>query len=204
MPEIKYPQRIRGGAGYFPSEGTAVIQGSMGAKLVISGQGNPDPSVPVSQLVMREGALDIVWKRAGSTAHPTLAMQNLEDAHYSQIGDPAVGFITRIDFTIEILNPAFLGSGGEGKGWYFYPALDVLKPDFEKGSSQSTGTFQLWVNDRSFDFVGGSKWSKNVGSGIDGILLTLNDGDQPISEFWPRKWPKGSKIRVGISYWVPA
>jgi len=106
-------------------------------------------------------------------------------------------------FTIEIFDTSKLGSGPNGKGWYFSPVQDFLKPDFDRGSTQSTGTFQLWVNDGHVDIVGGCKWSRNVGSGIDGILLNIDKGSQPVSESYPRMWPKGSKIRVKINYWVP-
>ena len=202
--EIKYPQRIRGGAGYFPEEGRVILEGYTGAWLAISGLGDTDNGNQTGGIVQRVGALELFWKRAGSSDHPAIGRQNLQDAIYRQTGYPEIGFDTKIEFTIEILDPQALGSGPSGKGWYFYPALDILKPNFDRGSAQSTGTFQLWVNDGHKDIVGGCKWSRNVGSGIDGILLNIDRGTQPVSENYPLTWPKGSKIRVGIDYWVPA
>ena len=208
--EPKYPQRIRGGAGYFPEEGKVIIQGYYGARLELPTGETPEPSpIPASEIMLLVGPLLLVWKRAGSVDHPRLDLQNLEDARYRQIGSSLAGWDTTIEFTLELLSPTLelpingLGSGPNGKGWYFYPVENFLKPDFNNGSVQSVGSMQIWINDGHRDLVGGCKWSKNVGSGIDGILLTYDGGHQPISENYPRTWPKGSKIRVQINYWVP-
>jgi hypothetical protein len=209
MTELEYPQRVRGGAGYIPEEGKVIIEGYYGAKVELTENQGPNPNGGSCEckLIMRQGSLAIEWKRAGSSDHPDLAKQNLINPRFFQIGEVDVGFQTTIEFMIEFKDtrvPEGLGSGPNGKGWYFNPAQDFLKPDFDKGSGETVGDFQLWVNDGHVDVVGGAKWSRNVGSGFDGILLNVDDGIQPVSENYPRLWPVGSKIRVQISYWVPA
>ena len=202
--EKLFPQRGRGGWGYFPDENTAVLEGNYGAKLLVSGGSSNGGTTPQGTLILRQGELQLVWKRAGSTSHPQPAGYVMEDARYRQIGDPTQGFDTTLEWTITIVNSGALGSGPNGKGWYFYPAQEFLKPDFDLGSGQVPGDMQIWVNDGHVDIVGGCKWSRNVGSGIDGILLNKDGGSQPISEDYPRILPNGSKIRVQINYWVPA
>jgi hypothetical protein len=201
--EIEYPQRGRGSWGWFISENEVELEGYYGARIRLKSGQAPSPNGN-SSLVMRQGALAIEWKRAGSSDHPNLAAQNLINPRFFQIGEVDVGFQTTIEFMIEIKDPSALGSGPNGKGWYFTPLQDFLKPDFDNGSGETVGDFQMWVNDGHVDIVGGSKWSRNVGSGIDGILLNTNMGIQPVSENYPRRWPTGSKFRVQISYWVPA
>jgi hypothetical protein len=201
--EPKFPQTGRGGWGYFPDKDTAILEGQHGARLEIKAaapNGNTNPSDGIALIT---GPLPMTWKRAGSTNHPSSDSYVVNDAIYRQIGNPKVGYDTTIEFTIEIIDPSKLGSGPNGKGWYFYPSQEFLRPNFDKGSAQSTGTMQIWVNDGHKDIVGGCKWSRNVGSGIDGILLTINGGVQPVSESYPRTLPKGSKLRVKINYWVP-
>lgn len=208
MSEIEYPQRVRGSAGWFPKEGEVELEGYQGAKIrLIEGQSSNGGGTCDCKLIMRQGVLAIEWKRAGSSDHPNLAAQNLINPRFFQIGEADVGFQTTIEFMIAIKDPRIpegLGSGPNGKGWYFNPVQDFLKPDFDKGSSETVGDFQLWVNDGHVDIVGGAKWSRNVGSGFDGILLNIDDRIQPVSENYPRLWPVGSKIRVKIDYWVPA
>jgi hypothetical protein len=205
--EIKYPQRIRGGAGYFPEEGSAILEGQFGATLQLPGGG---PVIPSGGVEFKRGILQLVWKRAGSTDHPQWTSSTLHESQYRQIGTPEAGYDTTLEFMFETLvtpgrvDYAQLGSGPNGKGWYFYPNQDFLKPDFTKGSVQSVGNMQIWVNDGHRDFVGGCKWSKNVGSGIDGFTLNLNNGVNPVSENYPRTWPAGTKFRAQINYFVPS
>ncbi len=204
--EIDYPQDIRGGAGFIPEPGMAVIQGYHGAEVVLTEGNTPQPNGN-SMTVIRRGVLQIEWKRAGSSDHPQISAQTLINPRYFQVGEDDLGFQTTIDFMIEIKDPRIpegLGSGPNGKGWYFFPVQEFLKPDFDRGSGEVVGDFQMWVNDGHVDIVGGSKWSRNVGSGIDGILLNIDGGDQPVAENYPRTWPVGSKLRVQIEYWVPA
>ena len=202
--EIKYPQTVRGGGGFFPEEGKVIIEGYHGAKIELTAGESPNGNGNSSEgLKLTSGILLLVWKRAGSTDHPKNDSAVLQDSRYRQIGSPEIGYDTTLEFTIEIVDPSGLGSGPNGKGWYFYPDQAFLKPNFDRGSAQSTGTMQIWINDGHKDIVGGCKWSRNVGSGIDGFILNIDGGVQPISENYPRSWPAGSKIRVQINYWVP-
>ncbi len=203
--EIEFPQRIKGSAGWFISENEVELEGYTGARIRLTSEQSPNGGGTCEcKLIMRQGPLAIEWKRAGSSNHPNLAAQNLINPRYFQVGEVAVGFQTTIEFMIEIKDPSELGSGPNGKGWYFNPVQDFLKPDFDNGSGETVGSFQLWINDGHMDIVGGAKWSRNVGSGKDGILLNTDEGIQPVSEMYPRTWPIGSKIRIQISYWVPA
>lgn len=46
MTEIEYPQRIRGGAGYFPEAGKVIIEGYYGAEIELSAESSNGEVTP--------------------------------------------------------------------------------------------------------------------------------------------------------------
>lgn len=208
--EIKYPQRVRGGAGWFPKEGEIELEGYEGARIRLAEGGSPNGGGSVEcPIIFEHGVTTLVWKRQGTNfdvnpghKHPDISKQTSKIS-FTKIGKADIGYEVTFDFEITIDDPSALGVGPSAKGWYFVPSRDDLKPNFDNSASiQRPGSFQMWVNDGHIDIVGGCKWSRNVGSGIDGILLNVDDGKYPVSETYPRSWPKGSKMRVVISHWV--
>jgi hypothetical protein len=193
-------------SGYFDADGNLHLVGKFGAEMVIEPGGSvvPPPSNGGSNGGGNEAYVEttLTWKRQGANpatnpAHKHPAIGDGEFvATYIRHGE-----MITLDFTITIGSNTELGVGPDGKGWYFTPDDESIKPDFtDPKTLQTPGILSIWINDNHIDRTGACKWSKNVGSGIDGILFNLDQLIYPISEDYPRVWPTGTKFRAQISY----
>ena len=191
-------------SGYFDEDGNLHLVGKFGAERVfVEGNGNGNGEVPVVSKELYK-ATTITWKRQGanpverpSDRHPLVGNGSLT-ASYIRHGEKVT-----LDILLEIGSTTDLGSGPSGKGWYFIVDDDTLKPDFTSPLTKPVpGHLAIWVNDNHLDRSGHCKWSKNVGSGIDGILLNLDEAIYPVSEDYPRSWPPGTTFRIQIQYRV--
>jgi hypothetical protein len=187
-------------SGYFDSEGKLHLVGKFGAEIVL----DPGGSTPTPGGGEVYKPTTVTWKRQGANPatnpqhrHPSIGNGELT-ASYIRHGEKVT-----LDILLVVGSGTDLGNGPSGKGWYFFPDDAALKPDFTDPLTKPVpGHLAIWVNDNHVDRSGHSKWSKNVGSGIDGILLNLDEAIYPVSESYPRSWPTGTSFRIQIQYRV--
>ena len=149
-----------------------------------NGNGGEPNGVPYS-----EGHAIVNLKNAGSLAHPS---------GYSSIGYyEKIGRRVFLDIRIWMQADWDAGSGGD-EFWLDLEGPDEIVPDFTvNGCLESTGTFHGWGN---AILEGNAYWSKNVGSGLDGIRVT--HAGIHVSKNYPVIWGNGHHWRITLSYTV--
>jgi hypothetical protein len=136
-----------------------------------------------------EGKASVVLKNAGASSHP---FNYSHVSWYTKIGRRVF-----LDIRVFMLKDFNGGSGGD-EFWLDLEGPEEIVPDFTKaGCLENAGTFHAWGGKL---LVGDSYWSKNVGSGLDGIRMTCSNAH--ISKKFPVEWGPGDHWRISINYMV--
>ena len=139
-----------------------------------------------------EGNANVRLKNAGSTIHPS-GMQEFRFT-YERIGR-RVFLDGRVRFGP---SPPFDTGVGVDEFWLDVIGPAEIKPDFTAGSIESVGSCH---GDGGGIFTGNAYWSTNVGSGKDGIRLTVLD--RHVSKTYPTDWKGSDHWRIHLSWTVP-
>ena len=146
----------------------------------------PPPSNGGEQIPYSEGIATVILKNAGSLSHPAGYQC---DAEYTKIGRRVF-----LDIRLYMLSTWDSGSGGD-EFWLDVDGPAEILPDFDGASLESAGVFHAWGG-RILE--GNAYWSRNVGSGLDGIRVTNNE--QHVSRSHPKVWANGDHWRITIDY----
>ena len=145
----------------------------------------PPPVPDVVGVYYNEGIANVVLKNAGSTNHPS----NYRcDAYYVKIG-------RRVFLDMRVYFLAGFASGSGDEFWLDVEGPSEILPDFTGISLENAGVFHAWGGGI---IEGNSYWSTNVGSGLDGIRVTV--GNAHVSRSYPRVWGPGDHWRITIDY----
>jgi len=145
---------------------------------------------------------ELTWKQKGTSNHPrigggTLAASAFVLGHFCHIeAHLLMGVIG------DEPGQTFLGGDSDSRFWYFI-VPELLAPDFNdpKSIECAGASLHVYPNIDNKQYDGSCYWTKNVGSGIDGIRLSLNNSDQRY-HLGPTTitWNGGSHFRFSISY----
>lgn len=143
--------------------------------------------------------IPVEWKIKGSSHHPQVNSDGDLTGRVQEFGDTVILWIF-----LRIGDDTFLGTSGSPRPMWYFQVPDDLMPAFytsenpdERGDSvECVGSLGVWTNDKG-EQVGKIKWTKNTGSGKDGMFMVV-DGVElgPTSH----SWKSGDKIRATISY----
>ncbi len=139
---------------------------------------------------------ELLWKQKGTSAHPKI-MDGTFQASAFVLGHLAI-ITAKLTFGPETT----LGGDTQERYWFFQPVDEKLLPDFDNPKTiESTLGFHAWHDDNNQQFDGSAYWTKNVGSGIDGIRLS-RDGSDSRYEVGPKTvaWKSGDSIRFTVIY----
>jgi hypothetical protein len=175
MSELEFPQKVRGGAGYFPEAGKVIIEGYYGATIELtegglSNGGNGDP--PVVPLGTRI-KFDPLWELGGNVdTNPNIGSgQKKGEVVAIPLEDGRIGCRMHIDL-VSARQPTPTNPGSASGSYEFYlpdsfaallpnvPVLDgdgnITEHDFVRGS----GSVTFWIAGSGVKhFVGGCKWT---------------------------------------------
>ncbi len=149
----------------------------------------PDPPPVGGDIPYSEGEAGIILKNVGSSDHP---FGYTFETYYTKVGRK-VNLDIRLFFDADY-SP---GSGGD-EFWIDLDGPDKILPDFNvEGCLESVGVFHAWHGGM---LEGNAYWSKNVGSGLDGIRMTY--GGEHIAKNYPYVWGASDHWRISIAYTV--
>jgi len=163
------------------------------------GNGGNGGSLPIPDFK----PFELTWKQKGTSDHPRLGNQGELLASAFVIGH-FCHIEAKLNFGPVGYKPGdtYLGGDDDNRFWFFQ-VPEILAPDFEdpKTIECAGASVHIYENVANHQDDGSCYWTKNVGSGIDGIRLSINDTDQRY-HVGPTtiNWNGGSHIRFSISY----
>ena len=175
---------------YFDECGMPTAVGKYGRVIVLNSGGSITPPPPTNGGVPYEeftltSPTDMILKRVGTSTHPT---NYWIDGLAEKIGRRVI-----MDLRLYFLNGFTPGSGSDE--WWLDLLTPELKPDFNDDTSlESVGTYILYGEPGPVRKIGVVYWTKNVGSGKDGI------------QFYPRldgDYDGSDHVRISLSWRTP-
>ena len=143
----------------------------------------------------------IIWKQKGTSDHPQIKNGKITASAF------VLGHFANVDVKVHFGSETYFGGSADGGAFWYFQLPPELMPDFTDPKTQeSTGSFHAY---RSSELLmdGTCYWTKNVGSGIDGIKLSANMRYDigPKSITWMGRStadgsPDGDSLRFSINY----
>jgi len=170
---------------FFDDDGRPIAVGRYGKTVdLLPGEVTPDDPTPPFELykeyTFSHNTLQL--KRASTSNHPT---NYWIDVHAEKIGRRVI-----MDARIYFLEGFYPGDGNDE--WWMDLFLEEIKPDFENDISLETvGTYLCDKEPGAARQYGTVYWTRNVGSGKDGI------------KFYPRldgEYAKTDHVRISLSW----
>jgi hypothetical protein len=143
----------------------------------------------------------IIWKQKGTTDHPRIENGLITASAF------VLGHFAHVEVKIHFGKETYLGGNQASEAfWYFQLPADLM-PDFnDPKTMEATGSFHAYRSGEQM-MDGSSYWTRNVGSGIDGIKLSANMRYDigPKSCTWACRslangLPDGDSLRFSINY----
>ena len=136
------------------------------------------------------------WKQKGTSAHPKIMDGTFKASAF------VLGHLAIITAKLTFGPNTTMGGDTQNRYWYFQPVDPKLAPDFTNLKTvEATSSFHAWHDDNNLQLDGSCYWTKNVGSGIDGIRLSRDASDSQF-EVGPKTvaWKSGDSIRFTVIY----
>ena len=142
-------------------------------------------------------ATQLIWKQKGTGDHPRVEDGSLQASAF------VLGHLAIITAELTFGPNTYQGGDSLQRYWYFQPADPRLAPDFTNLKTiEAVGSgFHAWHDENNLQLDGSAYWTKNVGSGIDGIRLSRDSTDSQF-QVGPKttNWKSGDSIRFTVIY----
>ena len=136
--------------------------------------------------------IPMAWKAKGTSIHPDVGSGDLTGRYFR------LGNFVHLQVHLQLADDTQFGASAP---FYYFQPGEEIAPDFDGPALEAVGVANLYASGRGPEHVGICKWSKNVGSGIDGIRVVF--GDSEFSQNHPVVLRTGDRLRLSLPYEVP-